>query len=155
MEIAVYKTIVGDLKIIADEEYLYEVKFFYDEFDKTKQSENEITKRTIKQIDEYLNGKRKVFDLPVYMDGTEYQKSVWNALIKIPYGDVRSYKEIAKKIGKEKAVRAVGSANNKNKIMIVIPCHRVIGSDGKLVGYAGGLEKKKILLEIEKKFSQE
>ncbi|MGL4989693.1 MAG: methylated-DNA--[protein]-cysteine S-methyltransferase [Sarcina sp.] len=155
MNVAIYKTIIGNLKIVADEKNLYEVNFFYDEFDKSKQNENEITKRTIKQIREYLEGERKSFDLPIHIEGTDFQKLVWNALIKIPYGEIRSYKDIAIEIGKEKAVRAVGNANNKNKIIIIIPCHRVIGSSGKLVGYAGGLDNKKKLLEIEKIFIKE
>ena len=92
------------------------------------------------ELEEYFDGKRKEFDLPLKQEGTEFQKKVWNALSKIPYGETRTYKEIAKMIGNEKASRAVGMANNKNNIPIIIPCHRVIGSNGKLVGYALGLD---------------
>ncbi len=101
------------------------------------------------ELEEYFDGKRKEFDLPLKQEGTEFQKKVWNALSKIPYGETRTYKEIAKMIGNEKASRAVGMANNKNNIPIIIPCHRVIGSNGKLVGYALGLDMKQYLLDLE------
>ena len=103
------------------------------------------------ELEEYFEGKRKEFDLPLKQEGTEFQKKVWNALSKIPYGEKRTYKEIAKMIGNEKASRAVGMANNKNNIPIIIPCHRVIGSNGKLVGYALGLDIKQYLLDLESK----
>lgn len=102
------------------------------------------------QLKEYFDGKRKVFDLPLKINGTDFQKKVWQELTKIPYGKVLSYKDIAINIGNENAGRAVGNANNKNKIAIIIPCHRVIGSNGKLIGYEGGLWRKKWLLEHEK-----
>ncbi|MDN3956380.1 methylated-DNA--[protein]-cysteine S-methyltransferase [Sporolactobacillus laevolacticus] len=104
------------------------------------------------QLDEYFNGMRQEFIIPYILDGTLFQKSVWQALTEVPYAQTRSYKEIAASIGNEKAVRAVGMTNGKNKISIVIPCHRVIGSDGKLTGYAGGLWRKKWLLQHEEKF---
>lgn len=103
------------------------------------------------ELEEYFEGKRKEFDLPLKQEGTEFQKKVWNALSKIPYGETRTYKEIAKMIGNEKASRAVGMSNNKNNIPIIIPCHRVIGSNGKLVGYALGLDMKQYLLDLESK----
>ncbi len=103
------------------------------------------------ELEEYFDGKRKEFDLPLKQEGTEFQKKVWNALSKIPHGETRTYKEIAKMIGNEKASRAVGMANNKNNIPIIIPCHRVIGSNGKLVGYALGLDIKQYLLDLESK----
>ena len=103
------------------------------------------------ELEEYFDGKRKEFDLPLKQEGTEFQKKVWNALSKIPHGETRTYKEIAKMIGNEKASRAVGMANNKNNIPIIIPCHRVIGSNGKLVGYALGLDMKQYLLDLESK----
>ncbi len=105
-----------------------------------------------RQLNDYFDGKRKVFDLPLKTYGTHYQKRVWNELTKIPYGKTLSYKDIAVGIGNENACRAVGNANNKNKIAIIIPCHRVVGSNGKLVGYEGGLWRKKWLLEHEKRF---
>jgi len=103
-----------------------------------------------KQLDEYFVGKRKEFDVPLLMVGTPFQKSVWVALLHIPYGETASYLAQAKRIGNEKAVRAVASANGANAISILIPCHRIIGSNGTLTGYAGGLETKRQLLELEK-----
>ena len=107
-------------------------------------------KDCIRQLDEYFKGKRMTFDLPLIISGTDFQKKVWNELKKIPFGKTASYKEIALKAGNIKAVRAIGNANNKNKISLIIPCHRVIGSDGKLSGYAGGVKRKKWLLEHER-----
>lgn len=115
-----------------------------------EKNETELLRETIKQLKEYLDGKRTLFDLPLEPKGTEFQKKVWNALKEIPYGETRSYGEIAKIIGNEKAARAVGMANNKNPIAIIVPCHRVIGANGKLVGYAGGLDLKEKLLDLEK-----
>jgi DNA-3-methyladenine glycosylase II len=102
-----------------------------------------------KQLVEYFCGERKTFDLPLKMNGTDFQTTVWQELIKIPYGKTLSYGDIAAAIGNEKASRAVGNANNKNRIAILIPCHRVVGSSGKLVGYAGGLSRKEWLLKHE------
>lgn len=106
--------------------------------------------KAFKEIDEFLEGKRKKFTFKIDPIGTEFQKSVWSALLDIPYGEVKSYKDIAIAIGNPKACRAVGMANNKNPIPIVIPCHRVIGSNGKLTGYAYGLVLKAHLLNLEK-----
>lgn len=104
-----------------------------------------------KQLMEYLAGKRRAFDLPLEPTGTSFMQKVWAALQEIPYGETRSYKEIAAAAGNVKACRAVGMANNRNPIAIIIPCHRVIGAGGDLVGYGGGLDKKIFLLELEKK----
>lgn len=101
------------------------------------------------QLEEYFAGKRKEFDFAVAPKGTEFQRKVWKALIEIPHGETRSYKDIAEIIGSPKSCRAVGGANNKNPIMIIVPCHRVIGADGSLTGYAGGLELKRYLLKLE------
>lgn len=103
------------------------------------------------QLEQYFAGRRKTFDLPLAPEGTTFQLKVWRALREIPYGQTRSYGQIARITGNEKAARAVGAANNKNPISIIIPCHRVIGADGKLVGYGGGLERKAYLLELEKR----
>ena len=111
--------------------------------------ETAVLKETNNQLQEYFAGKRKVFDLPLAPKGTEFQQKVWQALKEIPFGETRSYGEIAKRIGQPKASRAVGGANNRNPLPIFIPCHRVIGANGKLVGYAGGLEIKKVLLNVE------
>ena len=103
------------------------------------------------QLAEYFIGRRQNFDLPLNPKGTAFQQKVWQALLQIPYGQTASYKEIACKIGNEKAYRAVGLANHNNPIGIIIPCHRVVGANGNLTGYAGGLEKKQKLLELEQK----
>lgn len=102
------------------------------------------------QLTEYFAGKRKAFDLPIRPQGTEFQRKVWQALCRIPYGEIRSYGEIALQIGNPKACRAVGGANHKNPILILIPCHRVVGAGGDLTGFACGLETKEYLLKLEK-----
>ena len=106
---------------------------------------------TKKQLQEYFDGTRQKFDLPLSPQGTPFQSQVWQALLKIPYGETRSYQQIASMVGNPKACRAVGSANGKNPIMILIPCHRIITAGGKIGGYAGGLPMKKALLELETK----
>jgi len=116
-------------------------------FNKT---ESPLIKKAAAQIEEYLTGKRKLFSLPLALHGTEFQTDVWQALQDIPYGSTRSYKEIAAVIGRPKAVRAVGMANNRNPIVIIVPCHRVIGRDGSLTGFGGGLPLKRRLLELER-----
>ncbi len=103
----------------------------------------------INQLTEYFAGERKEFDIPLKLVGTDFQKSVWEELLKIPFGKTETYLGLSRKLGNEKAIRAVASANGANVISIIIPCHRIIGSDGKLVGYAGGLQAKKKLLELE------
>ncbi|MDF1493176.1 methylated-DNA--[protein]-cysteine S-methyltransferase [Caproiciproducens sp. CPB-2] len=109
-----------------------------------------LLKEAERQLSEYFSGIRKAFDLPLRAEGTEFQKTVWAALRSIPYGETRSYGQVAKSIGRPSASRAVGMANNKNPILILTPCHRVVGSDGGLVGYAGGLERKEQLLKLER-----
>ena len=111
--------------------------------------EDEIIKQTKAELDQYLSGQRKQFDIPLLMVGSEFQKQVWHALLAIDYGQTASYLQLAKNINNEKAVRAVANANGANAIGIIIPCHRIIGSNGALVGYAGGLPAKKRLLTIE------
>jgi methylated-DNA-[protein]-cysteine S-methyltransferase len=103
----------------------------------------------VRQLGEYFSGKRRQFDLRLDLRGTEFQKRCWRELLKIPYGETRSYADVARAIGQPSAVRAVGLANGQNPIAIVVPCHRVIGSDGSLTGYGGGLEVKRKLLELE------
>lgn len=105
---------------------------------------------TQQQLNEYFQGHRTQFDLALDFAGTEFQQKVWQALLTIPFGETRSYKQIAEQIGNVKAVRAVGAANGKNPISIIAPCHRVVGANGKLVGFAGGLENKDVLLKLEK-----
>ena len=115
---------------------------------------SKVIEETIKQMKAYFIHDLKTFDIPLLMVGTDFQKSIWNGLIKIPYGKTASYLELAKSIGNEKAVRAVANANGANAISIIIPCHRIIGSNGNLVGYAGGLASKKRLLELENNHSK-
>ena len=104
---------------------------------------------TMKQLEEYFSGKRTIFELPFDLEGTSFQQRVWHELLKIPFGKTRSYMDVARALGDVKAIRAVGTANGSNRIAIIIPCHRVIGSDGSLTGYAGGLFRKKWLLDFE------
>lgn len=113
-------------------------------------SETPLIREAARQLYEYLDGKRKVFCVPLELEGTPFQKKVWQALTEIPYGQTRTYREIAERIGNPKAARAVGMANNRNPAAVFVPCHRVIGADGSLVGYAGGLDIKKKLLDLER-----
>lgn len=115
------------------------------------QKETPLIKEAARQIREYLEGERKVFELKLAPEGTAFQKAAWEALLTIPYGETRSYKQMAEHVGNPKACRAIGMANNRNPIAIVIPCHRVIGADGKLVGYGGGLYIKEQLLALEQR----
>jgi len=110
---------------------------------------SEIIEETKKQFSEYFKKERTLFTIPLLLIGTEFQKKVWNALLEIPYGQTKSYLELSRLMKQEKAIRAVAAANGANAISILVPCHRIIGSDGKLVGYAGGLNQKKKLLELE------
>jgi methylated-DNA-[protein]-cysteine S-methyltransferase len=114
-----------------------------------KVGSSEVIEQTIKELDEYFAKKRKTFDIPLLFIGTAFQKTVWKELLNIPYGKTLSYKELAQKIDNPKAVRAVANANRLNAISILVPCHRVIGSNNKLVGYGGGLDAKKTLLFLE------
>ena len=146
---------VGKIEIIEENEKIIELNIYNEE--KNEQKNNIIEKdtklllETQKQLKEYFKGKRTKFEIPLNPKGTEFMKKVWKELLNIPYGEVRTYKEIAEKIGNSKASRAVGMANNKNPIPIIIPCHRVIGSNNKLVGYALGLDMKKYILDLERK----
>ena len=146
-----YDTELGKLGIRDDGQNITHVYFGSENISKDDVviEESDLTKLAYIQIKEYIDGKRTVFDLPLHPNGTEFQIKVWKALTEIPYGETRSYKDIAISIGNEKACRAVGMANNKNPIPIIIPCHRVVGSNKKLVGYAGGLDLKQKLLNLE------
>lgn len=146
---AYYKIKQFNIKISYNDKAITQVDFVKS-LDEMKNSKTSIlSELAYKQLCEYFDKKRQIFELPLELNGTSFQKKVWNALSEIPYAQTRSYKEIATFIGNKNASRAVGHANNKNPIAIIIPCHRVIGSSGKLVGYAGGLEIKKALLELE------
>jgi len=146
-----YNTKIGRIGIEENGTAITKLNFINKEVQEEiiEEHETALLKEAIKQLNEYFDGKRKSFDLPLEPKGTEFQNKVWNALKEIPFGETRSYGEIAKIIGNEKASRAVGMANNKNPIAIIVPCHRVIGANGKLVGYAGGLDLKEKLLKLE------
>jgi methylated-DNA-[protein]-cysteine S-methyltransferase len=136
------------LYLVATETHLINIQFTQPQ--KALLQTTELLSMATIQLDEYFQGKRTTFSLPFKLIGTPFQLAVWKELQNIPYGQTTSYKEIAQKINKPKACRAVGMANNKNPLPIIIPCHRVIGSNGKLIGYAGGLNLKNYLLELEK-----
>jgi methylated-DNA-[protein]-cysteine S-methyltransferase len=153
----IIQTPIGYICIQAGDETVHAVLFIK----KDKEHETAVSKHTnhpliqncITQLNEYFDGSRKIFNLPLQQDGTLFQHKVWNQLLKIDYGRTISYLELSKQIGDVKAIRAVGTTNGKNQLAIIVPCHRVIGSDGKLTGYAGELWRKKWLLEHEGKFA--
>ena len=140
---------VGTLKIQCTSSHVVLIHFV-DESG-SENDNNEVLKKCTAQLDEYFEGKRKDFDLPLDQEGSPFQINVWNHLMKIPFGKTISYLQLSKQIGDVKAIRAIAAANGKNNLAIVVPCHRVIGSDAKLVGYAGGIWRKKWLLEHETK----
>ncbi|KQV13509.1 cysteine methyltransferase [Pseudomonas sp. Root329] len=148
-------TPVGELKLVANGSRLAAILWENDKPGRVRLGpmreapDNPILMRTAQQLREYFAGTRDRFDLELDFVGTEFQKKVWAALLTIPFGETRSYSEIARQIGNPSAVRAVGAANGKNPISIVAPCHRVIGASGKLTGFAGGLEAKEQLLTLE------
>lgn len=147
-----YNSPIGIVEITATDQVITAVLFVAREqvaFEKT-QSTPEVLNSCYEQLDEYFKGERQQFTVPYLYEGTVFQKQVWQALTTIPFGETASYKDIAQKIGNEKAVRAVGMTNSKNQISIIVPCHRVIGKNGKLTGYAGGLWRKEWLLKHEK-----
>jgi methylated-DNA-[protein]-cysteine S-methyltransferase len=153
----IYDSIIGKLYIVVSDKGVERITLDEEEFNKYIDKNNikedkEICKETVKQLDEYFNKKRKTFNLPINIETTEFRKNVYNELVKIPYGQTRSYSDIAKSINNEKAVRAIGQANRSNNIVIIIPCHRVIGKNGKMVGYAGDkISIKEILLKLEER----
>jgi methylated-DNA-[protein]-cysteine S-methyltransferase len=152
---AYYHSPVGLLKISGTEQYISEVSF-HDNTEKSggnKKNLPPLLIQCIEQLIQYFNGERRSFDLPLNQEGTSFQKQVWSELTSIPFGKTISYLELAIKTGDPKATRAVANANGKNNIAIIVPCHRVIGSDKNLVGYGGGLWRKKWLLEHEMKIA--
>jgi methylated-DNA-[protein]-cysteine S-methyltransferase len=149
---AVYETQLGSIRVEYEDDKVIFIKKTNTDIDH-KGRPTALTDAVYQELTEYFEGKRERFDFPYELRGTVFQKKVWQALCDIPYGETRTYKEIATAVGNPKAYRAVGMANNKNPIMIVVPCHRVIGTDSKLTGYAGGIEMKKELLNIEGKNS--
>lgn len=154
----VYKTIsspVGNLKLIADNDGLAAILWENDKPNRvrihadTEDDANPILLETEKQLHEYFDGKRQAFSVPLHPIGTEFQNKVWKVLTTIPFGETRSYSQIAEKVSSLRGVRAVGAANGKNPISIIVPCHRVIGASGELTGFAGGLDVKARLLRLE------
>lgn len=147
---------VGQLKLVANAHALVAVLWENENPKRVRlaelleEAQHPVLLETARQLNEYFAGQRRQFDLPLDFEGTAFQQKVWQALLSIPFGETRSYKQIAEQIGHAKAMRAVGAANGKNPISIIAPCHRVVGANGKLVGFAGGLENKSILLEIER-----
>ena len=146
---------VGRLKLVASEHGLMAILWENDDpkrvrLDETVEYANHtILRETARQLDDYFAGRRRVFDLPLAFNGTDFQKQVWQALLAIPFGETRTYGQLAAQLGNPSASRAVGAANGKNPISIIAPCHRVIGGNGKLTGFAGGLEAKAYLLGLE------
>ncbi len=146
------ETEIGSIYILEEDGNITGLTYDKQETAGIEKGSSSLLEKAERQLTEYFEGRRKSFDLPLELKGTDFQVKVWKALEKIPYGETKSYQEIAEEIGSPKAFRAVGNANNKNPVSIIIPCHRVIGKSGKLVGYGGGLEKKEYLLHLEEQF---
>ena len=154
MKTAIIKTPLGFTEICGDENGVSKILMLNKETETSTKISKKL-KEAVVQLDEYFQGKRTDFSFKINPSGTDFQQKVWQALLNIPYGKTCSYLDLSKKLGDVKAIRAVASANGKNPLLIVIPCHRVIGSDGSLTGYAGGLWRKKWLLEHENHAKQE
>ena len=148
------ETPIGMLTLEAGETVLLGISFGRIEVEGAEKNKNELLEKTKKQLNEYFAGKRKAFTIDMEPRGTEFQKKVWKKLEQIPYGETKSYGEIAKAVGNPKACRAVGMANHNNPIPILIPCHRVIAADHKPGGYGGGIDKKEILLKLEAEYGR-
>lgn len=146
-----YQSPLGFLILKSDDLAVTEISFSESELQ--EQNDCAVLLKCKQQLDDYFSGKSLGFDLPLNAEGTEFQKKVWTELLKIPYGETITYMELAVRLGDSKAVRAVGTSNGRNPIAIVIPCHRVIGVGNKLTGYAGGIWRKKVLLELEMKYN--
>lgn len=150
-----YHSPVGLLKISGTEDYISEVSF-HDTSQKPEGKKKHLPPmliQCVEQLIQYFNGQRRQFELPINQPGTSFQQEVWGLLMQIPYGKIISYLDLAKRSGDSKATRAVANANGKNNVAIIVPCHRVIGSNRELVGYGGGLWRKKWLLELEAKIA--
>ena len=153
METCIISSPLGFTKIVGDDDGIVSITVLNSEEKITDIIPVEL-EDCVFQLQEYFNGKRKDFDIKLNPEGTDFQKKVWNQLLEIPYGKTLSYLDLSKRLGDIKAIRAVANANGKNPIWIIIPCHRVIGSDGNLTGYAGGLNRKQWLLEHESPYKQ-
>lgn len=146
----VINTPIGKLRLVEENGSIVQIHFMSTQMQESPCAETPVLADAAKQLEEYFAGVRKEFTLPLGLAGTEFQTRVWAALCQIPYGETRSYKQVAQMIGKPSAARAVGMANNKNPVPIVVPCHRVVGANGSLTGYAGGLDIKEKLLGLER-----
>jgi len=148
----IYDTPIGKIRIAEDGNAITEIDLLSLEFPVStiEMKETGLIRKAYEELMEYLNGRRKEFSVPLNPKGTDFQRNVWNVLQTIPYGETRSYGQVAVQAGNPKASRAVGMANNRNPILIMIPCHRVIGADGSLTGYGGGLDLKEHLLNLER-----
>lgn len=146
-----YQSPLGLLQISGTEQYISRVHFVEERHAMQPRQSNAVLEQCIQELGEYFNGQRLVFDIPLYQQGTEFQTKVWNELLNINFGQTISYMTLAKRLGDPKCIRAAASTNGKNSIAIIVPCHRVIGSNQTLVGYAGGLWRKQWLLEHENK----
>ena len=149
-----YQTAFQPLTIVCDEKSLRAIRFGRVLLPDAAEERTALSDEVYAQLEAYFAGRRKSFDLPLAPQGTSFQREVWTALLQIPYGEVRTYADIARAVNRPKGFQAVGGANHKNPIPIVIPCHRVIGSDGSLTGYAWGLERKQQLLDLEKRYAR-
>lgn len=147
---AYYKSPIGIIQLVEENNFLT-VAHFIDETISEPSNSSKMLSQVIEQLDEYFSGTRTEFNLTLHAEGTNFQKSVWEKLIEIPFGKTITYLQLAKRLGNVKSIRAAASANGKNPLAIIIPCHRVIGADGKLTGYAGGLHRKQWLLAHEAK----
>lgn len=147
---------VGELTLVAKDSGLVAILWENDKPGRVRlgalseKTDHRVLVETERQLGEYFAGERRAFDVPLSFSGSDFQRSVWSALLTIPFGETRSYGEIAHQVGKPGASRAVGAANGRNPVSIIAPCHRVVGSTGKLTGFAGGLEAKRFLLELER-----
>ena len=144
---------IGKIKLTGTESTVNSILFVFNDTEMEEENINDVMIQCKTELAEYFSGKRKEFSVPFIQEGTNFQQKVWNKLLGIPYGETVSYNSIAESLGDKKSIRAVGSANGKNQLSIIVPCHRVIGSDGNLTGYAGGLWRKKWLLNHEKENS--
>lgn len=154
MEACIIKTPLGYTKITGDNDGIASVTVLNSE-EQISDIIPQSLEDCVYQLNEYFEGKRQVFDLNLNPQGTDFQKTVWEALLTIPYGKTMSYLELSKQLGDIKAIRAVANANGKNPLWIIVPCHRIIGTDGSLTGYAGGLHRKQWLLEHESPYKQQ
>ena len=149
LDYQILATPIGDLRLVSSGVALVRIEFQGQHGNNGVERWNIVLEQAAQELQEYFAGRRQTFTVPVQAEGSDFQQSVWSALRKIPYGALRSYRDIAEQLGNRRAVRAVGAANGRNPIPVIVPCHRVVGSDGRLTGFAGGLAVKRALLSLE------